>query len=138
MEYKVDMSQTREQRHILETKEKLLLDMANLRKDSILKFQLHSWSVTPTDDKTRADMMEVELSFAKARETELQRTILIMSMLKRMRGRIVEASLARRMKAYIEEREKHDAIEWGKIEVNFYELLVLLISTNYRHSLVNS
>lgn len=50
----------------METKEKLLTDMATLRKETMLKFQLHSWVVEATDDKTRADMMEVELSFAKA------------------------------------------------------------------------
>jgi hypothetical protein len=57
---------------------------------------------------------------SQAREAELQRTMLAMSTLTRMRGRIVEASLNRRMKAYIQEREKHDAVEWGKIEVNPY------------------
>ena len=65
MEKAVEISETKEQRFVLDKKERYLTDMAALRKETILKFQLKTWAVKPTPDGIRADQMEVALSYAK-------------------------------------------------------------------------
>ena len=61
------MAETKEQRFILEKQERYLTDMATLRKETMLKFQLRTWAVTLTPDGERANKMDVALSYAKVR-----------------------------------------------------------------------
>lgn len=71
--------------------------------------------VDQTPDKQRADMLEMELDHARAREAELERALLAKHTLGRMRQRVADMHMDRRMRAFVDSREATDTLAWGEV-----------------------
>ncbi|KAK3258135.1 hypothetical protein CYMTET_32807, partial [Cymbomonas tetramitiformis] len=126
LDREVKLATTREQRHKLETKERLLNDLANIRKETTLRLVNKSWQTDGTGEGgggiggARASAMEMlklksELDATKGRCLHLEQTLLMLQTLSRLRAQVRETSLQRRITAFMQEWGDREQMAWDEM-----------------------